>query len=234
MVAVCLWHPLGQGVFHSVPALPLALVVLPSPMLPAEHATEPGAERIALGLIWVSRIDWRTIWGGQFCGLSIGQRAMDCCGRDAVDLVAVHETDAVGSRDHDAVEQVQIGYLQNMLDRSELFAAAGQQWRMDSKGCVRDRFFSAHPLRLRPRTSQHRRNQFTARMPPARPRVIMKNGTACGPVHSSHLRCPTELHVGIAGRSPPSPSWTPAETLTSTTARAAVSTGRRSRGGPML
>jgi hypothetical protein len=177
-----------------------------SPMLPAKQSTETGAERISLGLIWVSLIDRRTIRGGQFRGLSIGQRAMDCSGRDAVDMVAIHETDAVGSRDYDAVEQVQIGYLQNMLDRSELFAAAGQHRRLDSKGCVGDRFFSAHPLRLGPPTSQHRRNQFTALMPPARPRAIMKNSTtrrvACLPL----AHAPTELRVVVLLGRPWSPS----------------------------
>ncbi|HZM54701.1 MAG TPA: hypothetical protein VFC03_06705 [Acidimicrobiales bacterium] len=63
--------------------------------------------------------DQTASWCRQGCGLVIRERTAHQRGGDARDLVPINETQAMLRGDCNAVEEVQLRYLKNMLDLAE-------------------------------------------------------------------------------------------------------------------
>ena len=103
--------PLRQGL-GSVPL---------GPSFSAEHSTEPVVQRCARVLQGICFEGVAARRRRQCASLLIAESAANVGRRDFADLIAVDESQAAGRGHDDAVEQILLRDLKNMLDRAELF-----------------------------------------------------------------------------------------------------------------
>ena len=67
--------------------------------------------------------------GGELAGLRVVEAALDVAPRDLPHVVGVDETEAVLGGDHDPVEDIDLGYLQHVLEGPDLRAGTAEHRR---------------------------------------------------------------------------------------------------------
>src|ERR1700729_2242961 len=86
--------------------------------------------------------------GGQVCSFVIGQGTTDQGRWDLSDLITVHEAQTMLRLHCDAVKEVELGYLQDVLDGPELRVGRAEYRRTNREGFVRHRATFVHATLL--------------------------------------------------------------------------------------
>lgn len=106
------------------------------PVLSAKESAETSSQRWAFIVCRVRMKYQSAVWGWKPGSLFIGKRTADTRGRDVCDLVSIHEAKTIFGLDRYAVKQIELRYLQNVLNLSDGRSRGSENGSSDFKSHV--------------------------------------------------------------------------------------------------